>query len=130
MKQNIGLVTLIVRDYDEAIRHYTTALQFDLIEDTPLDDMIRWVRIAPRGSTGAGLLLVKAATPEEEARIGNQVAGRVALFLYTDDFRRDYENMRACGVAFHETPREEAYGTVAVFEDLYGNLWDLIQPKP
>lgn len=130
MKQSIGLATLIVRDYDEAIRYFTEVLSFERIEDSPLAPGKRWVRVAPRGSAGAGLLLAQAGSPAEEARIGDQVAGRVALFLYTDDFWRDYETMRARNVVFHETPREEDYGTVAVFEDLYGNLWDLIQQKP
>jgi catechol 2,3-dioxygenase-like lactoylglutathione lyase family enzyme len=127
MKQSISCFALVVRDYDEAIAFYTKTLRFDLIEDTPLSAVKRWVVVAPRGSTGSRLLLAKAATPEQESRIGNQTGGRVFLFLETDDFWRDYGEMKARGVTFRRDPKEESYGTVAVFEDLYGNLWDLLQ---
>jgi catechol 2,3-dioxygenase-like lactoylglutathione lyase family enzyme len=130
MPQHLGSVALIVRDYDEAKDYYTRGLGFDLIEDTPLGDGKRWVLVAPPGARETRLLLAKAASPEQAARIGNQAGGRVFLFLHTDDFWRDYHALRARGVAFRETPREEAYGMVAVFEDLYGNRWDLLQPKP
>jgi catechol 2,3-dioxygenase-like lactoylglutathione lyase family enzyme len=125
----IGLVTLLVSDYDEAIDYFTQRLGFALVEDTPLGDGKRWVRVAPRSSAAPALLLAKATTPEQAARIGDQTGGRVFLFLMTDDFWRDYRAMTAKGVAFREAPREEAYGTVAVFEDLYGNRWDLIEPR-
>lgn len=127
MQQYLHLVALIVDDYDEAIRFYTEKLQFDLLEDTPLSDTKRWVRVAPKGTTGAGLLLAKAASEEQRSRIGNQTGGRVFLFLHTDDFWRDYHRMTAAGVVFVRPPVTEPYGTVAVFEDLYGNLWDLIE---
>jgi len=125
--QRIGAVTLVVRDYDEAKAWYTEVLGFDLVEDTPLGDGKRWLLVAPPG--GPTLLLARAATPEQESRIGDQTGGRVFLFLHTDDFRRDHAAMTVRGVVFRETPREETYGTVAVFEDLYGNLWDLLQLK-
>jgi catechol 2,3-dioxygenase-like lactoylglutathione lyase family enzyme len=131
MSQNIGYVTLVVRDYDEAIAFFTRSLGFDLIEDTPSKDRQgrdkRWVLVAPRGSRGTALLLAKASTPEEVSRIGNQTGGRVFLFLHTDDFWRDYNAMREKGVKFIREPKEEEYGTVAVFEDLYGNKWDLLE---
>jgi catechol 2,3-dioxygenase-like lactoylglutathione lyase family enzyme len=126
MTQSIGHVALLVRDYDEAIAFFTTALGFALLEDTPLGEGKRWVRVAPSGG-GTSLLLAKAATPEQTATVGRQGGGRVFLFLETDDFWRDDEAMRSRGVKFNETPRTEPYGTVAVFEDLYGNKWDLIQ---
>ncbi|MGF6229866.1 catechol 2,3-dioxygenase-like lactoylglutathione lyase family enzyme [Inquilinus ginsengisoli] len=126
-QRQIGAVTVVVRDYDEAKAWYTGMLGFDLVEDTPMGDGKRWLLVAPPG--GPNLLLARAATPEQESRIGDQTGGRVFLFLHTDDFRRDHAAMTARGVAFRETPREEAYGTVAVFEDLYGNLWDLLQLK-
>jgi len=129
MRQNIATVSFLVRDYDEAIRWFTEALRFRLIEDTPLGDGKRWVLVAPPGSTGARLLLAKAANAEQAAFIGHQGGGRVFLFLETDDFGRDYEEMLARGVTFREAPRHESYGTVVVFEDLYGNNWDLIQPS-
>jgi catechol 2,3-dioxygenase-like lactoylglutathione lyase family enzyme len=129
MPQHLGCVALLVRDYDEARDYYTRVLGFDLIEDTPLPDGKRWVLVAPPGARETRLLLAKAASPAQAARIGDQTGGRVFLFLHTDDFWRDYHAFRARGVAFRETPREEAYGTVAVFEDLYGNRWDLLQPK-
>jgi catechol 2,3-dioxygenase-like lactoylglutathione lyase family enzyme len=127
MGQEIGAVTLLVRDYDEAIRFYTDWLGFEVVEDTALAEAKRWVLLAPAGSRGTRLLLAKAATPEQASRIGNQTGGRVFLFLHSDDFHRDHEAMRAKGVVFLEEPREEVYGIVAVFEDLYGNRWDLLQ---
>jgi catechol 2,3-dioxygenase-like lactoylglutathione lyase family enzyme len=133
MPQNLGYLTLVVRDYDEAISFFTESLGFDLIEDTPSIDRQgrdkRWVLIAPPGSTGTRILLAKASNGEEASRIGNQAGGRVFLFLHTDDFWRDYRAMTAKGVKFVREPKEEEYGTVAVFEDLYGNKWDLLQLK-
>ncbi|HJU39864.1 MAG TPA: VOC family protein [Tahibacter sp.] len=129
MKQSIGVLTLVVRDYDEAIAFYTRALGFELVDDIDMGGGKRWVVVAPRGSDGARLLLARAVTPEQASRIGNQTGGRVFLFLHTDDFARDHATMLANGVAFREAPRHEAYGTVAVFEDLYGNAWDLLQLK-
>lgn len=123
----VGSVALLVRDYDEAIAFYTAALCFDLLEDTPLGGGKRWVRVAPPGG-GTALLLAKAATPDQLARVGDQAGGRVFLFLHTDDFDRDHAAMRSRGVRFTEPPRRESYGMVAVFEDLYGNRWDLIGP--
>ncbi|NID04516.1 VOC family protein [Luteibacter jiangsuensis] len=125
---SLGAVTFLVRDYDEAIRFFVDALGFELIEDTPLSETKRWVTVAPRGSHGTRLLLAQAASDEQRAHIGRQGGGRVFLFLETDDFARDATRMRAHGVRFREEPRHEPYGTVAVFEDLYGNAWDLIQP--
>jgi len=125
--QKIGYVALLVRDYDEAIAYFTQVLLFDLLVDTPLADGRRWVLVAPPGSREARILLARAATPEQAARIGDQAGGRVLLFLHTDDFWRDYDDMKWRGVRFLETPRREDYGTVAVFEDLYGNRWDLLQ---
>ena len=127
MPQKIGYVSLLVRDYDEAIKYFTEMLLFDLVEDTPLADGRRWVLVAPPGSNETHILLARAATPEQAARIGDQAGGRVLLFLHTDDFWRDYDYMKWRGVRFRETPRREDYGTVAVFEDLYGNRWDLLQ---
>ena len=124
----IGLVTLVVRDYDEAIDFYVRAAGFHLAEDTKLDDDKRWVVVCPPGSLETGLLLARAATPAQQERIGDQTGGRVCLFLYTGDFWRDYRRMRAAGVGFPQPPRLEPYGWVAVFEDLYGNHWDLLQP--
>jgi len=125
--QRLALVTLVVRDYDEAIGWYTEVLGFVLIEDTPLGDGKRWVRVAPAGGCAA-LLLAKADTPEQSAAIGRQTGGRVGFFVTTDDFGRDHAAMTARGVVFLEAPRHEAYGTVAVFTDLYGNRFDLIEP--
>ncbi len=127
MGQTIGYVALLVRDYDEALTFFTGALGFDLVEDSPLQDAKRWVVVAPPGNRGTSLLLARAATPEQQRCIGNQTGGRVFLFLHTDDFWRDYHTLKARGVVFTEEPREEAYGTVVVFEDLYGNKWDLVQ---
>ncbi|KAF0109814.1 MAG: lactoylglutathione lyase-like lyase [Chloroflexi bacterium] len=129
MKQHIGCVSLVVRDYDEAIAFYTQKLRFSLVEDTVMGDGKRWVVVAPPGSAGTRLLLAKAATLQQEHSVGNQTGGRVFLFLHTDDFWRDYIEMRARGVKFLEEPRHEDYGTVAIFEDLYGNKWDLLEPK-
>ncbi len=129
MKQHLALVAIVVEDYDEAIRFYTEKLHFELLEDTVLSDTKRWVRVSPKGSEGCQLLLAKAANDEQKSRIGNQTGGRVFLFLYTDDFWRDYRRMLADGIHFVRPPAEEVYGTVAGFEDLYGNLWDFIQPK-
>jgi catechol 2,3-dioxygenase-like lactoylglutathione lyase family enzyme len=124
---HIGYVTLLVRDYDEALSFYTESLGFELIEDTPLSHGKRWLLIAPPGATETRILLAKATTPEQSARIGDQTGGRVFLFLHTGDFWRDYERMQAKGVVFMEKPRHEPYGVVAIFADLYGNRWDLIQ---
>lgn len=126
-KQHIGYIALVVRDYDEAIQFYRDKIGFALIEDSRLDDKKRWVLMAPPGAVETRLLLAKAASPEQSSRIGNQTGGRVFLFLHTDDFWRDYHAFRARGVNFRRSPKEEAYGTVAVFEDLYGNLRDLLQ---
>jgi catechol 2,3-dioxygenase-like lactoylglutathione lyase family enzyme len=128
MSQRIAHVTLVVRDYDEAIEFFTSAMGFQLIEDTLLGDGKRWVVVGPRGAGGSNLLLARAAV-EQGSSVGNQSGERVSLFLHTDDFWRDYRAMRDKGVKFNEEPREESYGTVAVFEDLYGNKWDLLQPK-
>lgn len=129
MKQTLGHVALVVRDYDEALAFYTQTLNFTVVEDTQMSEEKRWVLIAPPGSRGATLLLARATTPEQASRIGNQTGGRVFLFLHTDDFWRDYNEMVASNVNFIRPPKEEPYGTVAVFEDLYGNLWDLLQLK-
>lgn len=127
MNQTIAQVTLVVRDYDEAIAFYTQKLSFTLVEDTPLpEEQKRWVVVAPPGG-GTGILLARASKPEQEAFIGNQSGGRVFLFLSTDDFWRDYRQMEKKGVRFVRQPQKTDYGTVAVFVDLYGNLWDLIQ---
>ena len=128
MNQAILHVALVVRDYDEAIAFFCEKLHFTLVEDTyqPEQDK-RWVLVAPPGSSGTTLLLARAATPEQEDFIGRQTGGRVFLFLRTDDFWRDFNEMRASGINFIREPKEAPYGTVAVFEDLYGNLWDLIQ---
>ena len=128
MARIIANVTLVVGNYDEAIAFYRDALGFELLEDTDLGEGKRWVRVAPRGAQTA-LLLAQADGEAQRAAIGNQTGGRVGFFLHTDDFARDHARMRAAGVRFNEEPRHEAYGTVAVFEDLYGNLWDLIEPK-
>ena len=128
MTQLIANITLVVSDYDEAIAFYVDALGFELLEDTQLSDMKRWVRVAPPGAETA-LLLAKADGPEQAAAIGNQTGGRGGFFLHTDDFARDHAAMLSKGVKFREEPRHESYGTVAVFEDPFGNLWDLIEPK-
>jgi catechol 2,3-dioxygenase-like lactoylglutathione lyase family enzyme len=128
--RRISQMALVVNDYDEAIRFFTQALGFALLEDTARADGKRWVRVAPPGETGAALLLARAATPSQRLAVGNQSGGRVFMFLETDDFHRDYAHMKAHGVRFMEEPRNEAYGTVVVFLDLYGNKWDLIGPAP
>ncbi|KOV74462.1 extradiol dioxygenase [Streptomyces sp. NRRL WC-3618] len=129
LTRRVALVTLVVADYDEAIRFYTDALGFRLAEDTPRPDGSRWVVVEP-GSEGAGtgLLLARAKDDDQRARIGDQTGGRVGFFLHTDDFARDHARMSAAGVTFLEEPRHEPYGSVAVFQDLYGNRWDLLQP--
>lgn len=131
MKQSIVHVALVVRDYDEAINFYTQKLHFELIEDTyqPEQDK-RWVVVSPPGSNGVTLLLARASEPEQEAFVGNQSGGRVFLFLNTDDFWRDYNEMVAKGIRFVRAPKQQEYGIVAVFEDLYGNLWDLLELNP
>ncbi|WP_157016499.1 VOC family protein [Mesorhizobium xinjiangense] len=129
MAHMISAITLVVGSYDEALAWYRDKLGFVLLEDTPLDGGKRWVRVAPPGGQGTCLLLAEAASEEQEARIGNQTGGRVGFFLETGDFWADYEAMKSRGVRFEETPREEPYGTVAVFRDLHGNLWDLLEPN-
>ena len=133
MAQTLGYVALVVRDYDEALAFFTQSLGFTVIEDTIATDRLgndkRWVLVSPPGSRGTSLLLARASTPEEASRVGNQTGGRVFLFLHTDDFWHDYRELLARGVKFSEAPRQEAYGTVAVFEDLYGNKWDLLELK-
>lgn len=124
---HIGHITLLVRDYDDALAFYTESLGFRLVEDTALADGKRWLLVAPPGATETSILLAKASTPQQIARIGDQTGGRVSFFLHTDDFWRDYERMQAKGVVFMERPRSEPYGIVAVFCDLYGNRWDLLQ---
>jgi catechol 2,3-dioxygenase-like lactoylglutathione lyase family enzyme len=128
-RMHLASISILVRDYDGALDYYLNILGFQLIEDTPLDDGKRWLLIAPPGAQETRLLLAKAANPEQLAQVGRQCGGRVFLILSTDDFDRDYHAFTARGVHFHETPRREPYGTVAVFEDLYGNLWDLIEPS-
>lgn len=129
MTQTIATVALVVADYDEAIAFYTEKLGFSLVADTDLGGGKRWVLVAPPGGSGAKLLLAQAGDDAERAAIGKQAGGRVFLFLETDDFARDHAAYIAAGVKFREPPRHEPYGTVAVFEDLYGNGWDLIEPK-
>ncbi len=128
MPHTLATVSLVVRDYDEAITFFTTALRFRLVEDTPLSPEKRWVIVAPPGPQGASLLLAKATTEDQKAHIGNQTGGRVFLFLHTHDFWEDYQHMQSHGVHFTEDPRHESYGLVVVFLDLYGNKWDLVQP--
>ena len=131
MKQRLGLVSLVVRDYDEALEFFVGRLGFSLVEDTDVPDQAkRWVVVSPPGASESRLLLARASSPEQESRIGTQTGGRVYLFLYTDDFWRDYEDYKARGIEFIRPPKREPYGTVAVFKDLYGNLWDLLQPEP
>ena len=127
MKQSIVHIALVVDDYDEAIKFYTEKLNFTLIEDTPQSETKRWVLIAPKGSEGCSLLLAKGVGEEQRSRVGNQTGGRVFLFLKTDDFWRDYQKMQSQGIKFVREPKDEEYGTVAVFEDLYGNRWDLVE---
>lgn len=131
MKQILSSISLIVPDYDEAIEFYVETLGFDLLEDTQLSAEKRWVKVAPSntGAEGCSLLLAKAANEDQKQAIGNQTGGRVFFFLHTDDFERDYLKFKRAGVNFREEPRNESYGRVAVFEDIYGNLWDLVQRK-
>ena len=130
MKQSIGLVALVVREYEEALEYYVGTLGFSVVEDTYIPEQDkRWVVVAPPGSSGSQVLLARAVGEEQSSRIGNQTGGRVFLFLHTDDFTSDYDAMRARGVVFEEGPREESYGTVAVFRDLYGNRWDLVERR-
>lgn len=126
--QSLGAITFLVHDYDEAIAFFVDALGFSLVEDTPQGEGKRWVTVAPRGSEGTKLLLARAIDEGQRAQVGKQGGGRVFLFLHTGDFAADHARMQAHGVRFRETPRHEPYGTVAVFDDLYGNGWDLIQP--
>lgn len=129
MKQKIAHITLVVDDYDEAITFYTQKLGFSLVEDTVMSETKRWVLLAPKGASECCLLLAKAANDEQRATVGNQTGGRVFLFLHTDNFWRDYNVMLKAGVQFVRNPSTESYGTVAVFKDLYGNLWDLVEPS-
>ncbi len=129
MKQHIAHIALVVKDYDEAIAFYTQKLDFILLEDTKLDEKKRWVLVSPPGASECSLLLAKAANEEQANAIGNQTGGRVFLFLFTDDFTRDYHKLTEREVKFVRPPADHEYGRVAVFEDLYGNLWDLIEPK-
>lgn len=128
MPQSIAHLTLVVRNYDEAFEFFTQKLGFHLLQDAPLPGNKRWLLVAPPDTCGAALLLAEAATPEQSLAIGNQTGGRVFLFLHTDDFWRDYHAYQSRGVRFLESPRQESYGTVAVFEDIYGNKWDLLEP--
>jgi catechol 2,3-dioxygenase-like lactoylglutathione lyase family enzyme len=127
LKQFIAHIALVVDDYDEAIEFYTKKLNFNLIEDTALSETKRWVLVAPKGSSECKILLAKAANAEQKSRIGNQTGGRVFLFLHTDNFETDYTELKAKGIEFVRDPVKESYGTVAVFKDLYGTLWDLIE---
>jgi catechol 2,3-dioxygenase-like lactoylglutathione lyase family enzyme len=129
MQQSLVHIALVVDDYDKAIDFYTRKLKFKLTEDTYLSDTKRWVLVTPQGSTGSSILLAKAANEAQISRIGNQTGGRVFLFLHTDDFDRDYQNLLENQIKIINGPREEIYGRVVVFEDLYGNLWDLIEPS-
>jgi catechol 2,3-dioxygenase-like lactoylglutathione lyase family enzyme len=129
MNQKIAHIALVVDDYDKAINYYTEKLNFKLIEDTKLTAIKRWVLVQPKGDNGCSLLLAKATNNEQKKYIGNQTGGRVFLFLYTDDFDRDYNKLLEENIKIIRPPSKEPYGTVAVFEDLYGNLWDLIEPK-
>jgi catechol 2,3-dioxygenase-like lactoylglutathione lyase family enzyme len=130
MNQHIAHIALVVKDYEEAIEFYTQKLGFTLVEDTVFSDTKRWVIVAPKNAKECGLLLAKAANEEQESRIGNQTGGRVFLFLHTDNFKRDYQNLLDNKIKIVREPSLEAYGTVAVFVDLYGNLWDLIERSP
>jgi catechol 2,3-dioxygenase-like lactoylglutathione lyase family enzyme len=128
MRQYLAQIALVVADYDEAIAFYTQKLGFILLEDTPLQPGKRWVRVAPPGASSCALLLARAATDEQRRHVGSQTGGRVFLFLHTDDFQRDYQRLLDHGVQIVREPSVEPYGTVAVFADLYGNLWDLVEP--
>lgn len=129
MKPHVAMIAVLVRDYDEAIAWYRDALDFSVLEDDDRGEGKRWVRIAPAGNAHFSLLLARAATPAQAASIGNQHGGRVGFFLHTDDFARDHARLTAAGAMFEESPRHETYGTVVVFRDLYGNRWDLIEPR-
>lgn len=129
MNRSIARIALLVRDYDEAIRYYVDVLGFSLVEDTVMSETKRWVIVAPSDQSGCNLLLAKAANEEQLSRVGNQTGGRVFLFLHTDDFQRDYNHLIENGVEFVRGPVDEPYGRVGVFKDVYGNLWDLIEPK-
>lgn len=129
MNQHIAHIAIVVDDYDQAIEFYTQKLHFDLIEDTIMSPEKRWVLVKPKGAKECTILLAKAANEEQQTRVGNQTGGRVFMFLYTDDIERDYQNLLTHQIKIVREPKQEVYGTVAVFEDLYGNLWDLIQPK-
>lgn len=128
MNQRLAHIAIVVNDYDEAIEFYTKKLHFDLIEDTPLTETKRWVRVKPKGQDGCCLLLAKASNEEQQSRVGNQTGGRVFLFLHTDDFERDFQNLLNNQIEIVRQPSKEEYGTVAVFKDIYGNLWDMIEP--
>lgn len=129
MKQQVALFTIVVADYDEAISFYTGKLGFQLLEDTQLSEEKRWVRVAPQGSNGSAILLAKAASALQKSAVGNQTGGRVGFFLHTDDFERDYNRLLENGVDVIRLPETHSYGRVAVFADLYGNLWDLVEPS-
>ena len=129
MNQRLAHIAIVVNNYDEAIKFYTEKLHFTLVEDTMLSETKRWVLVRPKGSNECCLLLAKAATEEQKSRVGNQTGGRVFLFLHTDDFERDYQNLLKHNIEIVRQPQQEVYGTVAVFRDLYGNLWDLIEPS-
>ncbi len=129
MAQNIGHVTIVVKDYDEAIEYYTRVLGFNLLEDTDMGNGKRWVLVAPAGTKGTSILLARAATEEQRNHVGNQTGGRVFMFLFTDDFKGDYIKMKEKGVKFVEEPRSEEYADVVIFEDIYGNRWDFLQPR-
>ncbi len=129
MKQRIAHITLVVKDYDEAIQFYTGKLDFELLEDTKIDELKRWVVLSPPGAKECCLVLARASDEKQLASVGNQTGGRVFLFLFTDDFRRDYNKMIEKGIRFVVPPKKEPYGQVAVFEDLYGNKWDLLEPN-
>jgi len=129
MNQRLAHIAIVVNDYDEAIKFYTEKLHFDLIEDTRLSETKRWVLVKPKGQDGCCLLLAKAANDEQQSRVGNQTGGRVFLFLHTDDFKRDFQNLLDNEIEIVRQPSKEEYGTVAVFKDLYGNLWDMIGPN-
>jgi len=129
MNQRLAHIAIVVSDYDEAIKFYTEKLHFDLIEDTQLSETKRWVLVKPKGQEGSCLLLAKAANEEQQSRVGNQTGGRVFLFLHTDDFERDFQNLLDNQIEIVRQPSKEEYGTVAVFKDLYGNLWDMIGPN-
>ena len=128
MKQRLAHIAIVVNDYDEAIKFYTEKLHFDLVEDTQLSETKRWVLVRPKGGDSCCLLLAKAANEEQQSRIGNQTGGRVFLFLHTDNFERDYQDLFDNKIEIVRPPQKEVYGTVAVFKDIYGNLWDLIEP--